>query len=118
MYLEELLRVHEGDNVLGPLQGNHQLVKREVEQRALRYFKEHPGTIVAMAYFDMELYKPTKAAMVIMKPHFVAGSVLLLDELTWKESPSEAVAFKDVFSRDEYVIEKCRLYRSKAIVRG
>ncbi len=92
-YLEELLRVHEGNNVLGHLQGYHRLVKRNVEQRAPRYFKKHPETIVAMAYFDMELYMPTKAAMVVIKLHLVAGSVLLLDELTWKESPTEAVAF-------------------------
>lgn len=115
-YLEELLEVHEGNNVLGHLRGNHRLVEGDVEQTAPQYFKEHPETIVAMAYFDMGLYKPTKAALVAIKPHLVAGSVLLLDELTWKESPGEAVAFKEVFSRDEYVIEKCKLYPSKAIV--
>ena len=115
-YLEELLQVHEGNNVLGHLQGNHRLVEGDVEKTAPEYFKDHPETIVALAYFDMGLYKPTKAAMLAIKPHLVSGSVLLLDELTWKESPGEALAFKETFLRSEYTIEKCALYPSKAIV--
>src|SRR6266851_1201470 len=115
-YLEELLQVHEGNNVLGHLRGNHKLVEGDVEQTAPQYSKEHPETIVAMAYFDVGLYKPTKAALVAVKPHLVPGSVMLLDEFTWKEAPGEAVAFKEVFARSEYVMEKCQFYPSKAIV--
>jgi hypothetical protein len=115
-YLTELLQVHEGNNVLGQLAGNHQLVEGDVEQTAPQYFRDHPETIVAMAYFDMGLYQPTKAALTAIKPHLLSGSVILLDELTWSESPGEALAFKEVFSRHEYLIEKCKLYPSKAIV--
>lgn len=115
-YLESLLKAHEGGNVLGHLRGMHKLVEGDVEKTAPRYFKDHPETIVAMAYFDMGLYKPTKAAMLAIKPHLVTGSILLLDELTWKESPGEALAFKEVFDRGEYTIEKCKLYPSKSII--
>ncbi len=115
-YLAELLQVHEGNNALGHITGNHGLVEGDVEKTASQYFVDHPETIVALAYFDMGLYQPTKAAMVAIKPHLVAGSVLLMDELTWAESPGEAIAFKEVFTRAEYVIEKCPLYPSKAIV--
>ncbi len=115
-YLATLLEVHEGSNVLGHLKGNHKLVEGDVEKTAPNYFKNHPETIVAMAYFDMGLYKPTRAAMVAIRPHLVSGSVILLDELTWKESPGEALAFKEVFERGEYTIEKCKLYPSKSII--
>jgi hypothetical protein len=40
----------------------------------------------------------------------------LLDELTWREAPGEAMAFKETFSDCRYKIEKCRYYPSKAIV--
>lgn len=115
-YLEELLTVHEQSSVLGHVSGNHQLVAGDVEKTAPSYFKDHPETMVAMAYFDMGLYKPTRAALAAIKPHLMPGSVILLDELTWKESPGEALAFKEVFSRGEYAIEKCQLYPSKSIV--
>ena len=115
-YLRELLAVHEGSNVLGHLTGIHRLVEGDVSVTAPQYFAQHPETIVAFAYFDMALYEPTKAALVALKPHLVSGSVILFDELTWAESPGEAIAFKEVFTKDEVAVEKCALYPSKAIV--
>lgn len=115
-YLQKLLQVHEGNNALGHITGNHELVEGDILETAPKYFSDHPETIVAMAYFDLGLYKPTLAALNAIKPHLVPGSILLLDELTWKESPGEAIAFKEVFSRSEYIIEKCELYPSKSIV--
>lgn len=115
-YLRELIEIHEGCNALGHVRGHHKLIEGDVAITAPRYFIEHPESIVAFAYFDMALYKPTKAALEAIKPHLVSGSILLMDELTWEESPGEAIAFKEVFSRDEVVVEKCALYPSKAIV--
>jgi hypothetical protein len=115
-YLAELLAVHEANNVLGHLHGTHQLVEGDVVKTAPKYFVDHPETIVALAYFDMGLYKPTVTALRAIKPHLVPGSVILLDELTWKESPGEALAFKEMFDRSEYTIEKCKLYPSKSII--
>ena len=71
---------------------------------------------MALAYFDLGLYGPTRAALAAIKPHMVPGSVMLLDELTWAESPGEAIAFKEIFGGTPYTIEKCRLYPSKSIV--
>lgn len=115
-YLRELLEIHEGSNVLGHVRGRHKLIEGDVAVTAPAYFKEHPETIVAFAYFDMALYEPTKAALEAVKPHLMPGSILLMDELTWDESPGEAIAFKETFSRDEVLIEKCARYPSKTIV--
>src|ERR1043165_2617124 len=51
-YLAELLAVHEGNNAFGHLRGNHKLVAGDVTETAPRYFKDHPETIVAFAFFD------------------------------------------------------------------
>ncbi|MCG8314844.1 MAG: dTDP-6-deoxy-L-hexose 3-O-methyltransferase [Pseudomonadales bacterium] len=115
-FLTKLLQIHEGSNVLGHIQGNHRLVAGNVCETAPEYFKEHPEAMVALAYFDMGLYEPTLAAMQAIKPHLMPGSVLLLDEFTWEESPGEAIAFKETFNDTPYKIEKSELYPSKAIV--
>ncbi len=115
-HLRELLAVHEGNNVLGHIRGQHEIVEGDVTTSASNYFSQHPEAIVALAYLDMGLYQPTKAALEAIKPHLVSGSVLLMDELTWLESPGEAVAFKEVFGRDEYFIEKSSLTPMRAIV--
>lgn len=115
-YLNELIKTHEASNVLGHIQGVHQLVQGDVSQTAPEYFRQHPETIVAFAYFDMGLYQPTKVALETIKPHLVTGSVILLDELTWPEAPGEALAFKELFRPAEYHIEKVKLYPSKTIL--
>ena len=115
-YLEQLLKVHEGCNVLGHQQGLHRLVAGDVCQTVPKYFQDHPEALVAMAYFDMGPYLPTKIALQNLLPHLMPGSILLMDELTWADSPGEARAFKEVFATIPYKIEKCALYPSKSIV--
>ncbi|MGK0181161.1 MAG: hypothetical protein ACI9YB_000446 [Halioglobus sp.] len=114
--LEKLLRAHEKSNVLGHLKSQHKLIKGDVEKTAAQYFKDFPETIVAMAYFDMGNYVPTKSALEAIKPHLLTGSVILFDQLTWEDAPGEAIAFKEVFNDMDYKIEKSHFYPSKAIV--
>jgi len=116
IYLENLIKTHELNNILGHQNGGHQLIEGDVSETVPEYFVKQPQTMVALAYLDIGLYQPTLNALQAIKPHLMPGSVILLDELTWAESPGEAIAFKEVFSRDEYSIEKCELYPSKSIV--
>lgn len=115
-FLDNLLVTHEKSNVMGNLNGIHRLVEGNITHTAPKYFTDHPESLVAFAYFDLGLYEPTKAAMLAIKPNLLPGSIILLDELTWKESPGEAVAFKEVFHDTKYVIEKCKYFPSKSIV--
>ena len=115
-YLAQLLEAHEGSNAFGHIRGNHKLIAGDVTKTAPKYFDDHPETIVALAYFDIGIYKPTKAALEAIKPHLVSGSVILLDQLTWQGGAGEAIAFKEVFSNVSFRIEKCQIYPSKAIV--
>lgn len=115
-YLENLIEVHEGNNVLGHVRGKHKLIEGDVEKTVPQYFKDYPEIIVAMAYFDIGTYRPTKTALHTIKPHLVPGSVLLFDQLTWPDAPGEAVAFKEVLTDVNYKIEKCHYYPSKSIV--
>lgn len=115
-YLSNLLKVHEGNNVLGHITGNHKLIVGDVTETAPKYFKDHPESLIAFAFFDMGLYRPTKVALECIVENMVPGGVILMDELTWSESPGEAIAFKEVFKNRKYTIEKCALYPSKSIV--
>lgn len=115
-YLSDLLKAHEGSNILGHVQGVHRLIEGDAEKTVPKYFTDHPETIVAMAYFDMGNYKPTKAALKAILPHLVPGSVILFDELTWPDAPGEAIAFKEVIAEKNYTIEKSQYYPSKSIV--
>jgi hypothetical protein len=115
-YLEELLADHEGNNVMGHLRGRHEVIEGDVIQTLPEYFTKHPETVVALAYFDMALYEPTKTALHAIRPHLMPGSVILLDEFSWAESPGEAIAFKEVFKDADYAIERSQFTAERVIV--
>lgn len=114
-YLEELLLVHEKLNVLGTVR-KHELVEGDVVETVPRYLKHHPETVVALAYFDLALYLPTKACLEALKPHLVPGSILVMDEFNYPEAPGETRAFREVFGSTGYGIRKSRFIRDKALV--
>jgi hypothetical protein len=115
-YLQRLLSVHESNNVLGHIRDRHTLVAGDVTETAPLYFREHPEITVALAYFDMGLYEPTKAGLEAIKPNLIPGSVILLDEFSWPDAKGEAVAFREVFGASGYRVEQSRLTPMRAIV--
>lgn len=115
-YLRELLAVNEGNNVLGHIRNQHDVVVGDVIQTVPQYFKSRPETVVALAYCDLALYEPTKACLDAILPHLVPGSVVLLDEFTWSNAPGEAIAFKEAFQDVEYSIHRSRYTAERAIV--
>lgn len=115
-YLTRLLAVHEGNNILGHITGMHQIIKGDVTITSKKYFSDNPQSIVALAYFDMGLYQPTKVALEAIKEHLLPGSVILLDEFNWTEAPGETIAFKEVFGRSGYKIEKSSYTPMRAII--
>lgn len=94
--LGELLTAHEA---LAP-RGNvrrFELVRGNVEETLPRYLEEHPETIIALAYFDLDLYQPTRKCLELIEPYLTKGSVLGFDELCFQEFPGETLALREVF---------------------
>jgi hypothetical protein len=70
------------------------------------YLKAHPETLVALAYFDFDLYAPTKACLEAILPHLTKGSVLAFDELNCREFPGETIAVREVLGLAKYAIRR------------
>ena len=62
---------------------------------------------MALAYFDMDIYRPTREALQALLPHLTRGSIIGFDELCLREFPGETLALKEVLD-----ISKHRLIRS------
>ena len=95
-YLEKIVQSLEGSNPLAHIK-KHELRKGDASSEIKKYLKDNPETIVALAYFDFDIYEPTKACLEAIKPHLVKGSVLAFDELNDHDSPGETIALKEVF---------------------
>lgn len=113
-YLEKLIEFHEKDNVLANVK-KHSLVEGDVTRTVPRFFRENPATIVALAYFDLALYKPTLACLKALKPHLIKGSVIMFDELNSRDYPGETLAFKEVFTRGELTLKRSRFMTDRTI---
>jgi hypothetical protein len=93
-YLKQILHCQEQDNPLGHIT-KFELRKGDACQEIERYLAENPHTIVALAYFDFDLYEPTKKCLEAIIPRMVKGSVIGFDELNDPDSPGETLALID-----------------------
>ena len=62
---------------------------------------------MALAYFDMDIYKPTRDALQALLPRLVRGSIIGFDELCLEVFPGETVALREVLD-----LRRHRLIRS------
>lgn len=114
-YLRRLLDAHEADNVMAHLK-KYELVRGNVLTTVDHYLKENPQTIVALAYFDLALYEPTRKCLEAIRPHLVKGSVLAMDELNSKDFPGESIALKEVIGFDTYRMVKSRFLPDRSYI--
>jgi hypothetical protein len=104
-HLNEVLSVQEALNPISHLK-KFELVKGDATQTVPRYLSEHPETIVSLAIFDFDIYRPTKAALEAVKPHLCKGSILVFDELCDDIFPGETVALNEVFGLNNVRIQR------------
>ncbi len=95
-YLTQVLAVHEALNPLAHLR-KFELRAGDATVELPRYLEDAPETIVALAYFDFDLYEPTRACLAAIRPRLTRGSVVGFDELADPDSPGETQAVIDVF---------------------
>lgn len=104
-YLDKLIGLHDALNPIGHLR-KYELVKGDAVETIPAYLKAHPETIVSMAIFDFDIYKPTKAALEAIKPHLMKGSILVFDELCDDIFPGETVAVREALNLNELRVER------------
>ncbi len=95
-YLDELLGIQEQDNPLSHIK-KYEIVAGDAMITIDQYLKDHPETIIALAYFDFDIYEPTKKCLEIIRPRLVKGSILGFDELNDPDSPGETQALMETF---------------------
>jgi hypothetical protein len=104
-YLEKVLSYHEHESPISHLK-KFEVVKGDVMQTLPAYLEEHPETIIAMAYFDLDLYQPTKQCLLAIKKHITRGTVIGFDELNYDHFPGETLAFKEELGLDKHKVRR------------
>lgn len=114
-HLSKILDAHEADNVMARIK-KYELIKGDVVETIDEYLAKNPQTIIALSYFDLALYEPTRKCLEAIRPHLVRGSVLAMDELNSADFPGETVALKEVFGLDRYRVIKSRFLPDRSYI--
>lgn len=102
-YLGELLSVHEQLSPRSHIK-KYELVKGDVLKTLPAYLTRHPETIIALAYFDLDLYEPTKKCLEVIRPYLSKNSVIGFDELILDEFPGETQALREAWGFSNFEI--------------
>lgn len=95
-YLREVLDAHEASEHLSHIRRTL-LVQGDVRETLPNYLTENPQTIIALAYFDLDLYEPTLAALQAIQPYLTRGSIIAFDELNHAKWPGETAALREAW---------------------
>lgn len=115
-YLASVLEYHEQDNPLSHIR-KFEIRKGDASVEIERYLTEFPETIIALAYFDFDIYEPTKKCLQSIRTHLVKGSILGFDELNDRDSPGETIALAEVFGLNNVRLRRWRYVSRTAYFR-
>jgi hypothetical protein len=104
-YLDGILSYHEQESPLSHIR-KYQLVKGDATVTLPKYLDACPETIIALAYFDFDLYEPTKKCLELIKNYVTRGSILAFDELNHPAFPGETTALREVLGLQNYRIRR------------
>lgn len=108
IFLTKVLEYHESESPI-PQMKKFELVKGDATTTIEDYLERHKETIIALAYFDFDIYLPTQKCLKAVMGHVTKGTVLAFDELNCHDFPGETIAVKEVLGLDRYAIRRSPL---------
>jgi len=106
-YLEAVLECHEKESPVSHIR-KYELVKGDATIQLENYLKANPQTIISLAYFDFDIYEPTKKCLELIMNYVTKGTVIGFDELNHPDFPGETVALREVLGLSKYRIQRSR----------
>ncbi|MFI7003354.1 TylF/MycF/NovP-related O-methyltransferase [Nocardia sp. NPDC050175] len=102
-HLREVLRAHELGEPMGHVQRTF-VVEGDVRETLPRYLDDNPQTVIALAYFDLDLYEPTRDLLRIITPYLTKGSIVAFDEFIHPKWPGETVALREAHGLNDLTL--------------
>lgn len=104
-YLRQIMEYHESESPISHIK-KFEVIKGNVENTLEDHLNENPQTMVALAYFDLDLYSPTKKCLELIWERIPKGGVIGFDDLNTESWPGETEALNDVIGLDEFKIKR------------
>lgn len=105
-HLEKFLHARAGYTVGTSGQHSWELVDGHIEESLPKWLEQNRGATVALACFDMDLFKPTEFALRNILPICTKGSVLMFDNAAYSKWFGEGMALQSVLEIREQKLRK------------
>jgi len=104
-HLREVLAAHEAGDPIPHVQRTF-VVQGDVRETVPRYLEENPETVIGMAFFDLDLYAPTREVLQAIRPHLVKGSIVAFDELGHPRWPGVTAAIRETLGLENMTLRQ------------
>ena len=104
-YLGKIFDYHESQSPISHMK-KYEIIKGDAADKLPKYMNKNEHTIIALAYFDMDLYEPTKKCIKEVIKKMPKGSILGFDELNHPGWPGETMALMDTLGIENVKIKR------------
>lgn len=104
-YLDRVMDFQEKDNPLSHVK-KYSIQEGDASIQLEKYLKTFFETVISLAFFDFDIYQPTRNCLEMIKPHLVKGSVLAFDEICDHDAPGETKALNEVFGLNNIRLQR------------
>lgn len=82
-------------------------VKGDINDTLPAFLQENKQLVVSLAYFDLDIYQPTKKTLELIVPRIPKGGILAFDELNNPLWPGETQAVMETIGINNIRLQKC-----------
>lgn len=105
--LARILELQEKESPIDHIR-KHELIVGDATMTVPEYMGKNPHTVIALAYFDFDLYEPTKVCLEAIKPYLTKGAIIGFDEANDETTPGETIALREVLGLENYSLKRYR----------
>ena len=84
----------------------HELVEGDVTQTFSDYLTRNTHAYFALCYFDLDLYRPTKELLELLKTRITKGTILVFDEALNPDYPGETQAIAETLGLQNISLQR------------
>ena len=114
-HLRAVLDAHEATEPSGHVRRTA-VVEGDVRVAVPDYLAAHPETVIALAYFDLDVYPPTRLVLEAIQPYLTRGSIVAFDEIGYPRWPGETLAVREVLGLAGAALRKLATPRDPPVV--
>ena len=103
--LRSILDLHEANAPIPHVKKSY-LIVGDISATLPRWLEENQHAVVAMAIFDVDVYKPTLDAINAIKPRLLKNSILVFDDFSAPNFPGETIAVREALGLNNLELKR------------